>query len=81
MSLLEMGSRNIGREYTYDDVSTLKGVIDAVGLMPENTDFQIGAVLATLCILDIAYCRVASSEAARLYAKELLSTPLSYLPG
>jgi len=81
MSLLEIGSRNIGREHTYDDVDVLYGVILAAGEQLDSADFKIGTVLAVLCILDVANGRVAASEAARLYAKELLSAPLSFLPG
>lgn len=81
MSLLETGSRNIGREYTYSDIGTLRGLVYASGLQPNNTDLAIGATLAMLRILDVAHGRVPSSEDARLYAIELLRMPLSYLPG
>lgn len=81
MSLLEIGSRNIGREYTYDDVNTLYGVIYASFEQPENADFQVGIVLVVIRLLDISQGRVAASEDARLHATELLSAPLSFLPG
>lgn len=75
MSLLEIRSRNMGRELTVEDVEILRTAISAAGSLPSSVDLWIGATLAIIRLLDVAHRRVAASEAARLRAEEILKIP------
>lgn len=75
MSLLEIHSRNMGRELTVEDVESLRHAISSAGAMPRSVDLWIGATLAIIRLLDVAHRRVAASEAARLRAERILKIP------
>lgn len=78
MSLLEIGSRNIGRECTLVDVNYFRSVI-SLAASTRDVDLWIAGSLATIRLLDIAHGRVASSEAARLRAEVLLKDAFDIL--
>ena len=65
----------MGRELTLEDVEALRTAVSSAGSMPRSVDLWIGATLAIIRLLDVAHCRVAASEAARLRAEEILKVP------
>lgn len=81
MSLLELPSLNIGREYNENDVQNLIDLIAAPGQLPGITEYHIGSVLGVILLLDIATGRLPASSGARTFAAEQLQLPVSFLPG
>lgn len=78
MSLLETGSKNIGRELTLNDVNYLGTVVSSAATV-QNRDLWIAGLLATIQLLDVVSGRIASSEGARLRAEELLKNAYTIL--